>query len=391
VRLRELFLQEAEAPAKKLGRAFNHLEDLVFFHGSAGTIEALEHIKDIGKDASEIRGKWDGNPQIYWGREKKNGPLILGGHNGWSRGVKTSNPEQIYDFIVNKSGNPRNEQEEHERQEFGTRFSNLYDVFDAATPKNFVGFVYADGLFLSRPPVDKDGHYHFQPNPHSQTKYAVPANSELGQRIAQAEIMVVGHGSFPQWGMPDHAQQPVRSFAEFNGNPQLIVVDPMYNAVQPTVDVGEVNQVEQYLKHHAKQIDAFLVGGPGLSDLKDIIYTYVNQTSKARNLDALGGNHFHQWLAASKVSKGKQAGILKLVAANPNALEAIFNLVNMVMTLKDNVLGQVMSQEQREILVVNDEGKVLYPNEKKQFGAVKLVPRRPIHTDAGTIPAWVPK
>ena len=44
MRARE-FLREAAAPAtmKKLGRAFNHLEDLVFFHGSAGTLEALKH------------------------------------------------------------------------------------------------------------------------------------------------------------------------------------------------------------------------------------------------------------------------------------------------------------------------------------------------------------
>ena len=48
MRLRELFI-EAEAP-KQLGRAFNHLEDLVFFHGTAGTIEALEHLKDFGSE-----------------------------------------------------------------------------------------------------------------------------------------------------------------------------------------------------------------------------------------------------------------------------------------------------------------------------------------------------
>ena len=35
-----------EAVDPKLGRAFNHLEDLVFFYGSAGTVEALEHLKE---------------------------------------------------------------------------------------------------------------------------------------------------------------------------------------------------------------------------------------------------------------------------------------------------------------------------------------------------------
>jgi len=73
------FLKEAEAAVqKKLGRAFNHLEDLVFFHGSRGTIEALDHIREIAtiEGAQSVRMKWDGNPQIYWGREKAFGPLI---------------------------------------------------------------------------------------------------------------------------------------------------------------------------------------------------------------------------------------------------------------------------------------------------------------------------
>jgi hypothetical protein len=61
--LNELFhtIREADAP-KQLGRAFNHLEDLVFFHGTAGTREALQHIRDFAtaEGASSIRMKWDG-------------------------------------------------------------------------------------------------------------------------------------------------------------------------------------------------------------------------------------------------------------------------------------------------------------------------------------------
>ena len=58
MRARE-FITEA---TKQLGRAFNHLEDLVFFYGSAGTIEALEHLKDFNTEqgAQSIRMKWDG-------------------------------------------------------------------------------------------------------------------------------------------------------------------------------------------------------------------------------------------------------------------------------------------------------------------------------------------
>lgn len=383
MRLRELFtgtlakpVHEAEAP-KQLGRAFNHLEDLVFFQGSAGTLEALSHIKDFAseKGSQSIRMKWDGNPQIYWGRETKGGPLLLGGHNGWSKGAKTSSPEEIKDFIVNKSGSPKTPDEVKAREQFADQFANLYDYFDRATPRDFVGFVYADGLFLQRPQLDKEGVYTFCPNPKSQTCYHVRQNSDLGKRIAGADVMVVGHAFFPQWGMPDSSQKPISDFSQFNSNPKLIVLGPIYNSKPVAIDTKAVDAVEQYLSQHAQQIDTFLADTAGLSDLKNIIYTYVNQTAKAKALDSIGADHFNNWLSTSKVSPGKQAKIQEKTAANPKALEAIFSLVRQIQNMKDQVIDQIEG-EQGEIWDTHGEGRVRYADQGKQFGNVKLVPRK---------------
>lgn len=374
MRLRELFT-EAEAP-KQLGRAFNHLEDLVFFHGTAGTIEALEHLKDFGSEqgAKSIRMKWDGNPQIYWGREKKGGPLLLGGHNGWSKGAKTSSPEEIKDFIQNKSGNPKTPEEVAAREQFANQFANLYPLFDKATPTDFVGFVYADGLFLSRPKAEK-GVYTFCPNPKSQTCYHVEANGELGKRISGADVMVVGHAYFPQWGMPDSSQKPISDFSNFNSNPKLIVLGPVYNTQAVSIDTTEIDAVEQFAKQHSGEIDGFLNGTAGLGDLKDILYRYVNQTAKAKQLDQLSPKSFNQWLLTSKVSAPKQKKIQDLAAANPNAMAAIFTLVKRIMNLKDSVIDQVENAH-GEVWDTNGEGRVRYADQGKQFGNVKLVPRK---------------
>lgn len=369
-------VNEAEVP-KQLGRAFNHLEDLVFFQGSAGTLEALSHIKDFGtqQGAESIRMKWDGNPQIYWGREEKNGPLLLGGHNGWSKGAKTSSPDEIKDFIVNKSGSPKTPDEVKAREQFADQFANLYDYFDKATPKDFVGFVYADGLFLQRPQLDKEGVYTFCPNPKSQTCYHVRKDSDLGKRIAQADVMVVGHAYFPEWGMPDSAQKPISDFSQFNGNNKLIVLGPIYNKKPVQIDTKGVEQVEKYLSQHAQQIDTFLADTAGLSDLKNIIYTYVNQTAKAKALDSLSAKHFNSWLSTSKVSPGKQAKIQEKSQANPQALDAVFELVKMIQNMKDSIIDQIEG-EQGDIWDTHGEGRVRYADQGKQFGNVKLVPRK---------------
>jgi hypothetical protein len=362
--------------SKQLGRAFNHLEDLVFFHGTAGAIEALEHLKDFttAEGSSSIRMKWDGNPQIYWGRESAGGPLVLAGHNGWARGAASTSPEEVADFIANQSGSPKTPEEKKQREQFAQQFADLYPLFDRATPKDFTGFVYGDGLFLS-PPKLENGVYTFCPNTKSQTCYHVRAESELGKRIAKAQVMVVGHAYFPGFGMDDSAQQPKKDFNEFEGTDQLIVLGPVYNTKPIKVDTSTIQKAEEYAKKNARKIDGFLQGVPGLTDLKNIIYTYVNQTAKAKQLDSLSDQHFFGWLKNSKVSRPKQVKIVELNKANGDSLGHIFTLVKMIQNVKDTVIDQVEG-EQGDIWDTNGEGRVRYADPNKKFGNVKLVPRK---------------
>ena len=363
--------------AKQLGRAFNHLEDLVFFYGSEGTLEALEHLRDIASEAGaqSIRMKWDGNPQIYWGRAEKGGPLVLAGHNAWAKGVAATSQEEVADFIINKSGNPRTPEEIEARKEFGNKFASLYDDFDRATPNDFVGYVYADGLFLD-PPQQENGVYTFCPNPKSQTCYHVRSDSDLGKKISQAKIMVVGHAYFPEFGMPDAQQEPMQDFSAFDNNPDVIVLGPIYNQKPVDVNTGAIEKVETFVRNNGRVIDSFLQSVAGLSDLKNIIYTYVNQTAKAKQLDQLGEQHFFNWLKNSKVSANKQNKIAELNDTNKGALKSIFSLVTMIQRMKDEVIDQIEG-EQGDIWDTNGEGRVRYADpQTKQFGNVKLVPRK---------------
>jgi len=318
--------------------------------------------------------KWDGNPQIYWGRAEKNGPLVLAGHNAWAKGVAATSPEEVVDFIVNKSGNPKTPEEVEARKEFANKFASMYDEFDRATPKDFVGFVYADGLFLD-PPEQQNGVYTFCPNPKSKTCYHVKANSDLGRRIGSAKIMIVGHAYFPTFGAPDSSQEPMQDFSAFDNNPTLIVLGPVYNQKPVQVNLKAIDAVENFVKQNGKTIDTFLASVPGLSDLKNIIYTYVNQTAKAKQLDNLSSQHFFEWLQNSKVSMPKRQKIDELNKQTSNALEAIFELVKMIQRMKDNVIDQIEG-EQGDIWDTNGEGRVRYADTDKQFGNVKLVPRK---------------
>ena len=399
--LRELFLKENVDPLdsmEKYGRPFNHPEHLVFFKGMSGTLEALNHFKEIAGEKpgkTSLRRKWDGNPQVYWGREQKGGPLILAGHNQWSRGVKSTSPDSVYDFIANQSGNPKTPEEATKRQEFATNFSNLYPLFEKATPKNFVGFVYADALFGVDPglakkfvPPGKDpsttaeehpkGTWTFAPNPKSRTMYHVDADSELGHRISQAQVMVVGHGSFDSFGAPDRTQQPMDDFSSFNSVPGLIVQGPIYTETAPIVDVKAIDEMIKYVNQHGGAIDNFMNSLPD-SDKNGIFYPFFNQMSNLhasgkQDFNSISGHTFISWMATKGISAKKQQHIINMVQQHPGGLDAIFHLIKGIRNMKDQQDASIKQQPRREIWDTNGEGHVRYPQKHHKYGALKFVP-----------------
>mgnify|MGYP006266572413 CR=1 FL=1 len=383
---------------EKYGRAFNHPEHLVFFKGSKGTIEALNHFKEIASEKSgktTIRRKWDGNPQVYWGREEANGPLILAGHNQWSRGVKSTSPDSVYDFIAKQSGNPKTPEDAKNRESFATNFANLYPLFDAATPKDFVGFVYADSLFGVDPalpkkfmPAGKDasttteehpeGTWTFAPNPKSRTMYHVDAGSELGQRIAQAQVMVVGHGFFDTFGAPDRAQQPTDDFSEFNNTTGLIVQGPIYTDEAPDIDTTPVDEMISYVADHGSVIDSFLGSLPD-PDKNGIFYPFFNQMSNLhaggkQNFGSISGATFTNWMAQKGVSAKKQQHIVAMIQAHPGGLDAILHLIKGIRDMKDQVDAAIKQHPRKEIWDSHGEGHVRYAQKHHKYGNIKIVP-----------------
>jgi flavodoxin len=150
----------------------------------------------------------------------------------------------------------------------------------------------------------------------------------------------------------------------------------VYNSTPVKVDNARIESVITYLNKYADEIDAFLHETPGLGDLKNIMYTFVNQTAKAKQLDNLGPQQFFNWLKTSKVSTNKQTKIQELSQQHKYALSAIFGLVKQIMDMKDDVIDQIEQGQQGEIWDTHGEGRVRYADKSKQFGNVKLVPRK---------------
>jgi hypothetical protein len=323
-------LTEAVLTEEFKGREYNHLEDLVFIKGSKGAIEAADILEKLGTDSGDVAIKWDGNPTIYWGREP-DGTFVLVGKNGWGKNKSTSS-EDLSRFIQNSG---KGVDEEPWRKDFGEEMAEVFELMKSATPPNFRGYVYGDLLYSPRKPFTKtDGAVEFEPN---KVKYTVDTNGPLGERIANSKVGVVVHTKLDEFG--SKSATPFKDVEELN-SPDVVVLGQTYVTHQPKVDTSEVKSIRANAEKNAQMIDNFLAPVAGLSDMKNIIYTYINHMTRTQQLKNIE-NRFFDWLGASKVSTNKQSKIAAMNEANPKALPAIFGLVKQIMSAKDHIIDQL--------------------------------------------------
>ena len=327
----ELYKEEIkeDAPApKKVGREFNHLEDLVFTEPN-GARRAVEILKNMSRDAKDISIKWDGNPTVYWGRDE-DGTFRLVGKNNWGREEgNSSSPEELKQFILSRGKG------EDWRGRFANDMAAMWEVFEAATPADFRGYIYGDILFHPGKPYESgDGKLKFTPN---QTTYEVRATSPIGQRLSKASVAVAAHKHLEFFG--DKGGNDLRDVKSLNTSAGLVVFGQTYVSHVPAVNADNLSNIEKVSNKSFGKINEFLTPIPGLSDLQTIIYTYVNQRSKDKALDSIDSDDFFNWLKTSKVSAPKQQKIF----AHPRAevLGDLFFLVRELMKAKNEVIAEL--------------------------------------------------
>ena len=354
-------LTEDLAP-KKVGREFNHLEDLVFTEPK-GALRAVEVLKGLAQDAKDVAIKWDGNPTVYWGRDD-DGTFRMVGKNNWGREEgKANSPEELAAFI-----NSRGKGEEW-REKFASDMAALWPIFEKATPADFRGYVYGDILFHpGKPYQGADGRITFTPN---QTTYAVKGNSAVGRKIAAAKVAVAAHQQYGYFG--DKSGEPFKDPGIFDINPELMVFGQTYVSHQPAVNADNINAITKEANRASASIDRLLTPQAGLSDLQTIIYTFVNQQSRAKALDQLDRDVFLTWLKSSKVSAPKQQKIAELSNSIPGAMDSLFFLVRELMKAKDEVIRE-LDQAEGDITATTG-GKPGGEGYVSGKDSVKLVPR----------------
>jgi hypothetical protein len=164
-----------------------HLEDLIFNLGYQGGIQALNYIESLRAMLGEGTGtttkltvKWDGSPAIICGVDPSDSRFFIGTKSVFAKGEPKlcKSPKDIERFYS-------------EQPELASKLASALKYL----PKLGIGKVLQGDLMfteddLSTVTVKDEDCYVFTPN---TITYAVPVNSQLGQRIARAKLGIIFH------------------------------------------------------------------------------------------------------------------------------------------------------------------------------------------------------
>ena len=340
---------------KEAAARIEHLEDLVFEKGTRGVREALAIIEAAAANTADTTTvKWDGKPAIIWGR-KPDGRFVLTDKSGFLAkgydGLATS-PDMLARIQNMRSG---------ERGELIGIYAKLWPMLEAATPKNFKGYVQGDLLYTETPP-EQAGAYVFKPN---FVEYRIPASSKLGQAIGESEVGIAVHTRYAD---PQSPAEPIKHIS-FNPHPGLLLIEP---TVKDIKNVAPSRKLERELRsvvaQHGSAIDSLFnpaeLRAAGITDLPQLCKRYINSRIMT-NYDNLLAD-FGPWLQNS-VTPRKYNNIVEYLQSprsNLDGISAAFTSFLLLHEIKTDMLNQLDRQQpgQEGWVIASDAGRAKLVN-----------------------------
>ena len=240
--------------------------------------KAITKLHQVETSPKSISIKWDGSPAVIFGRNE-NGEFVLTDKSGFgAKGYngKVTSGDDLEQMFLNRAKG----EIEDSRREFASKMKNIWNTVESVIPEDFRGYLHGDLLWFATP-QSKDGRLIFKPN---VTTYSVDAKSDIGKKIINYDVGIVVHVVIDLDGNKSNVDMgQLRAGKTW-------IMPPVYVTKSPGVDLPEVDRLESYLKSNANAIDKLLAVPAELkmADFGNILYTYINNSVKAGNLDKLG-------------------------------------------------------------------------------------------------------
>lgn len=365
-----------EDSMNKVGRKYQHVEDLVLSHGSLGGLHATERLLDIVNGNSNLEIKWDGMPVIIWGRDESGRFMMIPKYafeflkrgetkNKNGTPTLTQTPQQFKNYILNTGkDSPEN------RQKFADSLISLWPYLEKCSPKS--GFL--EGSLLFYPGIKPDGSsslptpnkntntYDFKPN---ITTFHVDFNSELGQRIKNAKALIACTGYYSKLGVSQETRYPD---ANKLSTKDIIILGTTYIQNPLRYDTKILENLKQFIESRSDIINNYLKPKSGVKSVAGELYSYLNKHKRIEGLvkdfpnyvNALGPDK------AQALLSDKQGYISTL-----GAIEALSKQKNNIIKILDRLKPGGISQTNPEGYAQSHPNKTFDYDVPGQF--IKLV------------------
>ena len=252
-----------------------HLEDNILNGGSQGGKEAVAFLRSLG-DMLEQGGadtrvtvKWDGAPAVICGTNPENGRFFVGTKSVFNK----TDPKIIY-----------SEEDVERMYAPGQLAEKLKASYKYLSTLSIPEVVQGDLLFTDdkyEANIGGDTCIAFQPN---TIVYAVPKDSDIGEKIDQAKFGIVFHTSYSGRSLDAMSA----SFGDINvqGNTDVFVTSSDFknasgeanmSAAEKTVYTNLVNKTEGSLKQASRFLDMMKTNDMNKFTLNIMFKTFFNR------------------------------------------------------------------------------------------------------------------
>lgn len=313
-----------------------HIEDLILWSGSKGAMAAVDKLRQVEAQPHSVTIKWDGRPAVIFGRNES-GEFVLTDKSGFgAKGYdgRVTSAEELEQMLL-----ARGKKDEPTRSEFPAKMKSIWSKVESVVPADFRGYVLGDLLYFTTPPADDSGKLRFQPN---TTEYAVDVNSVVGKQIQDSDVGIVVHKYIDTDGKI--ANVDVSRFQQGDA----LIMPPAVVTKAPGVDLPEVDEVENFIKSNASDIDKMFAVPAELkmSNFGDILYQYINASVKSGATGKYNLKHFMNWVDSNpKISGAKKARLAEYLQQHQKGFAATFQIITRLQNVKNAVIKALDNQD----------------------------------------------
>ncbi len=320
-----------------------HAEELVFSQQKQGALTAISLINGLtnamsggtsGSNPAVVSIKWDGAPAIIAGTDPEDGKFFVGTKGVFGKREPKLNKKasDIDRFHADK--------DDKDASSLRAKLKTALEHF----PKlGIQGVLQGDLMFtpdtLKAQKIEGEEYLTFKPN---TITYAVPADSELADKIRNAKIGIVWHTAYEGDTVGDMSAQFGASIDGLNETPDVWFDDAVVTDVSGAgLSKGEAKPILQMLSASSRTVKsmsnedwALLTDSP-IKKFGDQLLTHVNRSVRAGKFtDA--SRFFNSFIEQIVADTDKAISTLKTGAEGPAAMRRMDDLQRAKTFLADN-------------------------------------------------------